>query len=86
LHFGNHLGTHVDFPAHTIKNHKTSSDYPLDFLRGPGVIIEVPFKETSIKKEFIKEQSIMPNDIVFFKTSNSEISKHSPFNEQFVYI
>lgn len=36
---------YIDFPAHTIKNHKTSSDYPINYLVAPGVIIEVPSSE-----------------------------------------
>ncbi|MGC1182114.1 cyclase family protein [Legionella sp.] len=86
MHLGNHAGTHIDFPAHTIKNHKTSSDFPLEFLIGPGIIIQVPPTEKSVTKNFVARQSIMSSDIVFFKTANSQISKHAPFTEQYVYI
>lgn len=86
MHLGNHAGTHIDFPAHTIKNHKTSSDFPIEFLIGPGIIIQVPSTEKSITKDFVAKQSIMKSDIVFFKTSNSTISKHAPFTEKYVYI
>jgi len=86
MHLGNHAGTHIDFPAHTIKNHKTSSDFPIEFLIGPGIIIQVPPTEKSVTKEFVAKQPIMGSDIVFFKTSNSKISKHTPFTEKYVYI
>ena len=39
MHLGNHTGTHVDFPAHTITEGKTSSDFPLEYLKGSGIII-----------------------------------------------
>jgi len=86
MHLGNHTGTHVDFPAHTIKEGKTSSDFPIEYLTGPGLIIKVPSEEKSITKEFISKQPIMRNDIVFFKTANSKKSKQEAFTDQYVYI
>ena len=86
IHLCNHAGTHIDFPAHTQENHKTSSDFPLDFLIGSGIIIKVPSSETSITKEFVAKQPIRKKDIVFFKTANSKLSKHAPFTEKYVYI
>ncbi|MBA2650577.1 MAG: cyclase family protein [Legionella sp.] len=86
MHLGNHAGTHIDFPAHTIKNHKTSSDFPINYLIGPGIIIKVPSSEKTITKEFVSKQPIKYKDIVFFKTSNSELSKHAQFTVKYVYI
>lgn len=86
MHLGNHTGTHVDFPAHVINGGKTSSDFPIQDLIGSGLIIEVPDKEKSITKEFVKSQeSISQNDFVFFKTANSKISKQAAFTEKYVY-
>lgn len=86
MHLCNHAGTHIDFPAHTLKNHKTSSDFPIDFLVGSGIIITVPASEKSITREFVSIQPIKNKDIVFFKTANSKLSKHAPFTEKYVYI
>ena len=86
MHLGNHTGTHIDYPSHTIAKGKTSSDFPLEYLMGPGVIIKVPPEKTSITKEFVSNQSFVKNDIVFFKTENSKKSKHAPFSAQYVYI
>lgn len=87
MHLGNHTGTHIDFPAHVVRGGKTSSDFPIQFLIGSGLIIEVPDTEISITKKFIESQeSISQNDIVFFKTSNSKISKQAEFKEKYVYI
>jgi arylformamidase len=87
MHLGNHTGTHIDFPAHVIHGGKTSSDFPVHSLIGPGLIIEVPDQEKSITKAFVKSQtSISPNDFVFFKTANSKISKQAAFTEKYVYI
>lgn len=86
LHFGNHTGTHIDYPAHVIKDGKTSSDFPIDHHIGAGIIIEVPDTETSITKKFIETQDIKKNDIVFFKTANSKRSKQDMFTEKYVYL
>lgn len=86
MHLGNHTGTHVDFPAHTITGGKTSSDFPLEYLTGPGIIIKVPVEERSITRAFVSLQPIMASDIVFFKTANSQKSKRDSFTEEYVYI
>lgn len=86
LHFGNHTGTHIDFPAHVIEGGKTSSDYSINDLIGNGIIIEVPNTEKSITKDFISKQSILAKDFVFFKTSNSSLSKQGKFTDKYVYI
>ncbi len=86
MHLGNHTGTHVDFPAHTITGGKASSDFPLEYLTGPGIIIQVPVEEKSITRAFVSLQPIMASDIVFFKTANSQKSKQDPFTEEYVYI
>lgn len=89
LHFGNHMGTHIDFPAHVIKDGKTSSNYPIESFIGRGIIIEVPENsdntQLGITQEFIQTQPIYPNDIVFFKTSNSQLPHHK-ISEKFVYL
>lgn len=86
MHFGNHTGTHIDFPSHTIKNGKTSCDFPIQSLIGSGLIVEVPECERSITREFVEKQPIYSNDFVFFKTSNSKLSKQGEFTSQYVYI
>lgn len=86
IHLGNHTGTHIDFPSHVIKSGKTSNDFPIESLIGNGLIIEVPKNELSITKDFVKNQPILPNDFVFFKTSNSTLHKNSKFSKNYVYI
>ena len=86
MHFGNHMGTHIDFPAHVIRNGKTSSDFTIDKLIGAGIIIEVPDIEESITRKFVEAQPILLNDFVFFKTANSRISKNESIANKYVYI
>jgi arylformamidase len=86
MHLGNHTGTHIDFPAHVVQGGKTSSDFSIEDLIGSGLIIEVPDVEKSITRKFVAEQSILSNDFVFFKTSNSRLSKQDKFTDKYVYI
>ncbi len=70
LHLSNHIGTHIDFPAHVIKGGKTSSDFLMASLIGPGVILECEYPSV-ITQSFIqqKKQEIIGKEIVFFKSS-----------------
>lgn len=85
-HFGNHTGTHIDFPAHVIPGGKTSDDFELGDLIGDGVIVEVPDTAVTITASFVKTLPILKNDIVFFKTSNSKISKHQAYTKHYVHL
>lgn len=84
LHMSNHLGTHVDYPAHLIPRGKTSSDYTIDDLTGDGCIIAVPAGLRCVTAEFLKSQDIQAVDIVFFKTMNSELSEDDPLAANYV--
>jgi len=86
MHLGNHTGTHIDFPSHVIRDGKTSSEFPIENLIGSGLIVEVPDVEKSITKIFVDKLPILSNDFVFFKTSNSKLSKEGKFIDKYVYI
>ena len=86
FHFGNHTGTHIDFPAHIIRGGKCSSDYPLEYLMGSGRIIEIP-DDGHVTLEHIKKAKIKHGEIVFFKTRNTRRCLHSkPYTNEFVAI
>jgi arylformamidase len=87
IEMGNHMGTHIDFPAHVIEHGKTSTNYPIESLIGSGLIIELPDNEECIQAQFVQKQPIQKNDFVFFKTSNSKrLSKQKEFSKKFVYL
>ena len=86
FHFGNHTGTHIDFPAHIIEGGQQSQDYPIDYLRGNGKIIEIA-DDNHVCANHIKAADIKQGDIVFFKTSNTRKALHKGcFNPNFVAI
>lgn len=51
---------------------------------GEGTIIEIPDSEKNITIKSIENAPIFKNDIVFFKTANSRISKQETFTEQYI--
>lgn len=86
IEFSNHAGTHIDFPSHVIRNGKSSSDYDISHLIGPGVIIKVPNNANSIGIKHVNNIDIPKDSIVFFKTRNSELLKNGPTKNDYVYI
>ena len=86
LSMGNHTGTHIDYPRHVITDGKTSESYTIDDHIKNGLVIEVPRNFGAINREFVSRYHDLNNKIVFFKTRNSELSKHEPYTENFVYI
>ncbi len=86
FHFGNHTGTHIDFPAHVIKGGKCSSDFPLEYLMGKGRIVEIS-DNGHVTIEHIEEAGIKRDEIVFFKTNNTRQGLHSKaYTKEFVAI
>jgi len=80
------MGTHIDFPAHVLRGGKVSSDYSLKDIIGEGIILEVSRTAKAISRSFIMNQKILENDFVFFKTSNSALTKQEKFSDKYVYI
>ena len=51
-----HVGTHVEFPYHHVKNGKSAADYPLDRLIGEAVLLDFSHKK---KDEEITLQEVL---------------------------
>ena len=69
---GSHVGTHVEFPYHHLKNGKSAADYPLERLVGDAVLLDFSHKK---KDEEITRQEVIDTgvairkgDIVFIRT------------------
>lgn len=86
ISMSNHLGTHIDFPAHVIEGEKTSDDYDLAYLSGPGQVISVDDNINVISKAFVQELEVQEGEIIFFKTANQHISKKGPISKNYVSI
>ena len=76
---GSHVGTHVEFPYHHLKNGKSAADYPLNRLMGQAVLLDFSHKK---KDEEIARQEIIGTgveirrgDIVFIRTDMHKLWK-----------
>lgn len=75
VNFLSHVGTHVEFPYHCLKDGRDASETPLELLIGRCVLIDVSHKENgkAIGARDLEESgaSIEPGDIVFLRTGRS---------------
>lgn len=83
-----HSGTHVDAPAHMLKEGKTIDRLSLENFSGPCVVLDMTMVAEKITREIVQEHAdlIKDGDIVLCKTVNSYLESTAPFNPNFVYI
>lgn len=85
IFFGMHTGTHVDAPYHFIDDAKNISALDLSKFIGLVKVIEIKTGK-DIEKTDLQDNKIEKDDIVFFKTTNSDIGQDEPFFENYVAI
>lgn len=83
---GSHTGTHIDAPAHFLKEGKSLEEINPLACVGFAQVIDMTHVESCIAAAEIKELRIEPRTIVLFKTKNSARSVQDPFDHNFVYI
>lgn len=68
--FDSHLGTHIDAPAHMLKDGKTLDVLPVEAYTGKALIIEIPDRMHFIETDFLYQykNEIEVADFVLFKT------------------
>lgn len=69
LSLGSHSGTHVDAPYHVLPDGSKIGSLPVDYFIGKAKVFEF---DSDIRAEHIRELGIEADDIVLFKTPNSE--------------
>jgi|WetSurMetagenome_2_1015567.scaffolds.fasta_scaffold185044_2 arylformamidase len=85
LSFGSHTGTHVDAPRHILENGLTIDQCPLEYFLGMAKVFA--FSNTQfLDAADLAPLPIMKDDIVLFKTRNSEIIRNKEFSTHFVYL
>ncbi|GEM_PF-346381 len=71
LSMSSHCATHIDFPAHFIKDGKRAGDYKITDFIMPAHVIEVSGKE--IRADHLNQVNLNPGDAVLFKTQCSQM-------------
>jgi arylformamidase len=86
LNFGSHTGTHIDAPKHFCDNGKTIDQLDIKNFIGKTKIFDLSHLSHCIDVPDVKELDIQKDDIVFFKTKNSQLMQRQKFQEDFVFI
>lgn len=86
MHLSSHTGTHVDAPAHFIKDGLTIDEIQLDRLVGPCVVLDLMSVRDGITRDDLVDKDIQRGDIVLFKTMNSLTPATGKFTPHFVYL
>jgi len=83
LSLSSHTATHIDAPAHFIKDGLTVDKLPLEHLVGKVKVFEVP-EENEITRSFLEKKHIEKEKAIFFKTKNSQYIRLNKFYEKYV--
>jgi arylformamidase len=86
ISLGLHTGTHVDAPYHFVDSGVNLDNLDLSSFIGYVKIFDLKNINKCKTKKYIEALPIEENDIVFLKTSNSNISEDDPFCWTFIYI
>ena len=80
---GLHSGTHVDAPAHFLKEGKTIDEMNLRVLVGKARVCDLTKVKELITEKELKKCGIKKDEIILLKTSNSRLSTKK-FSEKFI--
>ena len=79
-----HTGTHIDSPAHFLKDGKTVEQISLDSLVGPCRVLDFSEVQEKITMSDLEQHDIREDDILLLKTKNSALDPQEKFNHGFV--
>ncbi len=86
----NHMGTHLDAPKHFVTNGKTVDQLPLEWLYGPGVIVDISDMVDELgmfrPEDLEARADIQDGDILFIHTGWHKYSFHEPEGDEEKYI
>lgn len=81
----NHIGTHIDAPAHFIKDGALINQLPLNDLVGRAQVVEIR-DQYKVSLDELKKADIKDNIRILFKTRNSKLLNENRLTENFVYL
>ncbi|MFH1831893.1 MAG: cyclase family protein [bacterium] len=81
-----HTGTHIDAPAHFVRDGKAVDQIALDALIGACRVLDFTHITEKITAQDLSVQDIQAGQKILFKTKNSLLGDISPFEKDFVYL
>ncbi|MBV8901473.1 MAG: cyclase family protein [Verrucomicrobia bacterium] len=82
---GCHVGTHVDAPAHFLRDGSTIDRLPLQRFCGPAVVLDLQGKRF-IREQDLRDCSIPENHHVLLKTDNAALLASAHFVTPYTYL
>jgi len=83
LHLGSHAGTHIDAPAHLLKNGATVDAIPLVTLIGPCRVVDLRDRTQPISAGDLDGLNLAGVRRLLLRTNNSELWKKEGFAEHY---
>ena len=82
-----HAGTHIDFPAHFIKNGKRNGDFSVDQLIFNAVVAEIP-QAPVIHQKLLEKLDLQPETALLLKTQNTfrNLLSSGEYVDDYVYL
>ncbi len=80
-----HSGTHMDAPAHFLRDGAGVDTAPLEVLMGPARVIAID-DPVSIRRADLEKYHIQAGERIIFRTRNSQFSRDGGFQMDFVHI
>ncbi len=83
-----HAGTHIDAPAHFLKNGSTCDQIPLNTLIGKCTVLDLTNVTSHITANDLLpyQHSLTQGARILLKTNNSSSVYNDPFNFEFIYL
>ena len=81
-----HSGTHIDAPAHFLREGAPINHVSITTFSGPCTIFDMTHVHEAISHNDLASLPINKETIILFKTKNSSLEPTAPFNPQFVYL
>lgn len=82
---GSHTGTHVDAPAHFLRDGATLDQIALEKTCGPCIVIDLTHVKECITAETLQSYTFN-HTILLLKTKNSFLESNASFNPDFIYL
>ena len=83
---GSHSGTHIDAPAHMIRDGLTLPQIDLARLIGECTVLDCTDCDNSIDAALLRQREIPHKQRVLLKTRNSRVGSIPEFQQDFVYL
>src|SRR5260370_7733009 len=85
----NHMGTHIDAPRHFVTAGKTIDELPLEWLCGPGVIVDLRDEMDELAvytpQMIEKRVQVKPGDLLLLHTGSARYAAFTATTDQAPY-